>query len=56
MQGSESIILGFVHRARRREVSQDDADCSHVTPQSSMMEGVEAVVVGHGDIGLAFNQ
>ena len=51
VQGRESIVLGLIDAVCWGEVGEDQTHGSDVTPQSSMVEGIEAVVVRDGNIG-----
>lgn len=56
VEGCESVIFGQVHRAGGRQVGQDESHGTHVATQSSMVEDIEPVVVGNGDVCFTLHQ
>ena len=56
VESREAVVLGLVDGGAEGEVCQDEADRSHVPSERSMVEGVEAVAIGDGVVGLALDQ
>lgn len=56
VKSSEPIVLGLIDGTVRRQVPQDESKGTHVAPQSSVVQAVEAIGVGDGDIHLGLHQ
>ena len=56
VQSCEPIVLCLIDAVRWRQVGEDETHGSNVTPQGSMMEGVETIVVRDGNISTPFQQ
>ena len=56
VQCCETIVLCLIDGGAEREVGKDESNGSHVAPERSVVEGIEAVVVGDGMVGLELKQ
>ena len=56
MQSRESVVLCLVDGGAYGEVGQDESNGSHVSPEGGVVEGIEAIVVGDGVVGLELEQ
>ena len=56
MQRCEAVVLWLVDGAVRGQVGQDEPHGPHVAPQGGVVQAVEAVAVGEGDVHLALHQ
>ena len=56
MECCEAIILGLVDGAGGREMSEDEPHGTHVASESCVVQTVEAIVVGGGDVRLRLHQ
>lgn len=52
MQCCEAIVLGLVDGAIWGEVGEDQPHGTHVPTQGGVVQTVEAVAIGHGDVDL----
>ncbi len=56
VESREPVVLWLVDGAGGGQVGQDEPHGTHVPPQGCMVQAVEAVAVGEGDVHLCLQQ